>query len=166
MAPAHKDRVHFFNTFFFSSLTTKNGKKDFNYDAVKKWTKNADLLSKPYIVVPINLDLHWFVAIIYNLPALRRKMIDSDDDPAAEDAVDLCSESELRIIKRYVIEEAKEKRQIAVAFEDLQGVNAKGIPQQDNFWDCGVYLIGYMKEFARDPDRFVTKILGRQIDEN
>ncbi|KAM3417514.1 hypothetical protein BST61_g5754 [Cercospora zeina] len=255
MDPAHKDRVHFFNTFFFSSLTTKNGKREFNYDAVKKWTKNADLLSKPYIIVPINLNLHWFVAIIYNLPALQRKMIHFDDDPAPEDAVDLCSESEvtsaraeephataeqmaqndvadvsmderhvtqdqalevlapagqtagsqttikgkkgkkrrgapirtfatdqpmiisldsfgltrtteLRIIKRYVIEEAREKRQVAVALDDLQGVNAKGIPQQDNFWDCGVYLIGYMKEFARDPDRFVAKILGRQIDEN
>ncbi|WPB06402.1 uncharacterized protein RHO25_011059 [Cercospora beticola] len=256
MSPAHKERVHFFNTFFFSSLTTKNGKKDFNYDAVKKWTKNADLLSKPYIVVPINLDLHWFVAIIYNLPALRRRMVDTDDEPSTEDAVDLCSESEatpakpeephskleqmslsdnaegrvgdcpaqedealdgtvptavetarsqptikgkkgrkkrvapvrkfnpeqpmiisldsfglartneLRVIKKYVIEEAREKRQMAVAMDDLQGVNAKGIPQQDNFYDCGVYLIGYMKEFARDPDRFVKKILGRQIDEN
>ncbi|PPJ53796.1 hypothetical protein CBER1_04536 [Cercospora berteroae] len=256
MSPAHKERVHFFNTFFFSSLTTKNGKKDFNYDAVKKWTKNADLLSKPYIVVPINLDLHWFVAIIYNLPALRRKMIDTDEELSTEDAVDLCSEgeatpagaeephselqqmslsdnaeakagdrhaqegealdgnapiaeetarsqptmkgkkgrkkriapvrkfspeqsmiisldsfglartNELRIIKRYVIEEAREKRQMAVAMDDLQGVNAKGIPQQDNFYDCGVYLIGYMKEFARDPDHFVKKILGRQIDEN
>ncbi|GIZ47348.1 hypothetical protein CKM354_001044100 [Cercospora kikuchii] len=256
MSPIHKERVHFFNTFFFSSLTTKNGKKDFNYDAVKKWTKNADLLSKPYIVVPINLDLHWFVAIIYNLPALRRKMIDTDDEPSAEDAIDLCSDgevlpakteephpkleqmslsdsaegrtddhhaqkhgtadgtelaaeetassqptikgkkgkkkrvvpvrkfspdqpmiisldsfglarpNELRVIKKYVIEEAREKRQMAVAMDDLQGVNAKGIPQQDNFYDCGVYLIGYMKEFARDPDRFVKKILGRQIDEN
>ena len=73
MAPEHKSKVHFFNSYFFTSLTSKNGRKAFNYDAVKKWTKQKDLFDTPYIVVPINENLHWFVAIICNLPNLVRK---------------------------------------------------------------------------------------------
>lgn len=253
MRPPHKDRVHFFNTFFYTSLTAKTGKRGINYDAVKKWTKNVDLLSKPYVVVPINLDLHWFVVIVYNLPAVKRKMMDSDAvEPPTEDLTlsdsdvmpekadgtrsrlaklaltdgldrtesgytsgdgevveiggldtldskpitakgrkrkrrrvmpvrkDTANETmiisldsfgmtrsnELKQIKQYIIDEAREKRQIDVSIDDLHGVNAKGIPQQNNFYDCGVYLIGYMREFAKDPDRFVKRILGRELDDS
>lgn len=253
MHPPHKDRVHFFNTFFYTSLTAKTGKRGINYDAVKKWTKNVDLLSKPYVVVPINLDLHWFVVIVYNLPAVKRKMMDSEAvEPPTEDltlsdsdvmpekadgtrsrlaklaltdgldrteggytsgdgevveiggsdkldsrpitvkgrkrkrkrimpvrkdtanqtmiisldSFGMTRSNELRQIKQYIIDEAREKRQIDVCIDDLHGVNAKGIPQQNNFYDCGVYLIGYMREFAKDPDRFVKRILGRELDDS
>ncbi|USW51363.1 Putative Ulp1 protease family catalytic domain, papain-like cysteine peptidase superfamily [Septoria linicola] len=248
-----KHRFHFFNTFFFTSLTAKNGKKAFNYEAVMKWTKNVDLFTKEFVVVPINLDLHWFVIVIHNLPLLKRRLLDSDDEEQpAEDTVDLESDNEVvtpqsdgpqsrleqmtlsdtaeaamdepildalkllghdtplaegqmsstkskkgrkkkpvpptrkfpsnqativsldsfgvkrtheaAIIKEYIIAEAAEKRSMEITKKDIQGVNASGIPQQNNFYDCGVYLIGYMKEFVRDPDRFVKRILGRELD--
>jgi hypothetical protein len=80
------------------------------------------------------------------------------------DSFGLPRSSELKPIKQYIVEEAREKRQIDVSIDELHGVNAKGIPQQDNFYDCGVYLIAYMREFAKDPDRFVKRVLGREID--
>ncbi|KAI7048554.1 hypothetical protein KC352_g45939, partial [Hortaea werneckii] len=79
MAPEEKETVHFFNSYFYSFLTTKNGRKAFNYDAVKRWTKNKDVFSTRYIVVPICVDLHWFVAIICNLPELSRKLAGDDE---------------------------------------------------------------------------------------
>ncbi|KAI7370587.1 hypothetical protein KC336_g20877, partial [Hortaea werneckii] len=47
----------------------------------------------------------------------------------------------------------------------LQGVTAKGIPEQTNFCDCGVYLIGYIEQFAKDPRGFVSKVLSKQLDQ-
>ena len=88
MAPEHKDAVHFFNSFFYTALTTKNGKKAFSYDAVKRWTKNKDLFNFPFVVVPINIDLHWFVAIICNLPNLSRKaagLEDTNEEPTQDE---------------------------------------------------------------------------------
>lgn len=45
-------------------------------------------------------------------------------------------------------------------------MNARGLPQQTNFCDCGVYLIGYMEAFLRDPAEFVRKVMSRELDHN
>ena len=273
MAPEHKESVHFFNSFFYTALTTKTGRKAFNYDAVKRWTKNKDLFNFPYIVVPINIDLHWFVAIICNLPNLSRKAagLDGDKDEGEEEVADhevrdndvndgvdateavdadtspkevptdgmdhlsLLDEDkgsdviefgedgkvkpapgviaeleqptytteatiasskktkkrcpppprsydpdipaiitldsfgsthavETRNLKEYLSAEAEAKRGMAVDTKQFQGTTAKGIPEQTNFCDCGVYVVGYIEQFAKDPRRFVTKVLTKQLD--
>lgn len=81
IAPEHKKKVLFFNTFFYTALMNGGDKEVVNYNAVKKWTKNNDIFRIPYIVVPINIDLHWFVAIICNLPNSLRKVDGLDMDP-------------------------------------------------------------------------------------
>lgn len=277
MAPEHKDKVHFFNSYFFTSLTNKNGRRAFNYDAVKKWTKQKDLINVPYIVVPINENLHWYVAIICNLPQLDRKPVDLDvgdfdaaatpsksqqtsarqspirnpeipdsqeankpDKPDVEQmrnlqlsdgetaqakgsetpAVDEDGEAadnaqgsqqteksappppagsgkkskkrapppprkypldrptiitldsfgvghppQVGFLKDYVLAEAKDKRGMEVDRDAIQGMKAVGIPEQSNFCDCGLYLIGYVEEFAKDPQAFVTEVLSRKLDQ-
>lgn len=275
MAPEQKDRVHFFNSFFYTALTTKGGKKAFNYEAVKRWTKGRDLLGCDYVVVPICIDLHWFVAVICNLPNLRRRApgleeneeeqaddaeaakkkdgsissdsielsaaadasttvpntpdnsnemrnlsisdkdatiktlqpADEDDAPPtpqtqANDAADSpatnkkstsamarkgkkrgppsydpdkpaiitldsfgnAHPAEIRYLKDYLRAEAESKREMTVETSELQGLNASGIPTQSNFCDCGVYLVGYVEQFAKDPRAFVTKALTRKLD--
>ena len=273
MEPTYRDQVHFFNSFFFSALLTKNGRKAFNYDAVKRWTKNIDLFDVPYIVVPINLDLHWFVAIICNLPNLERKLTGTEDDveevakppskvteeielpdkaasdeisnkPESPDAVEQMGElsisekatsspnlnqsaaanpegaaehnkadtieakapgkatsstsnkrpkksgpplkkyssddpvimtldsfgqtrgTEIRYLKDYISAEADAKRAMYVETRQIQGLTAKGIPEQSNFSDCGVYLVGYMEQFAKNPRQFINKILNRELDKS
>lgn len=277
MAPEHKSKVHFFNSYFFTSLTSKNGRKAFNYDAVKKWTKQKDLFSTPYVVVPINENLHWFVAIICNLPNLVRKpallgdeaadvaetpatsqrssvqpspIRDPDDevpdsqDPEKPDEqamrqlsldefekgratsgevfefdenknlVGIVSEphrdvestqkngkqhdkkskkraapslrkyptdkptiitldsfgvghpGQVSTLKKYVEAEALDKRGMNAAAGAIQGMTATGMPTQSNYCDCGLYLVGYVEEFAKDPEGFVNKVLSRQLDED
>ena len=64
-------RMHFFNTYFYEALTkSPQGKKGLNYDSVSRWTKNINLFSRDFVVVPVNENLHWYVAIICNLPSL------------------------------------------------------------------------------------------------
>ncbi len=75
------EKVYFFNTFFFASLTRKEKRGiNINYEAVQKWTRSIDIFSYDYVVVPICESQHWYVAIICNLPALSR-------DPGLEEAV-------------------------------------------------------------------------------
>ncbi|EXJ76515.1 uncharacterized protein A1O5_01023 [Cladophialophora psammophila CBS 110553] len=62
-------RIHFFNTYFYEALSkTKGRKSGINYDAVSRWTKNINLFSRDFIVVPVNENFHWYLAIICNLP--------------------------------------------------------------------------------------------------
>ena len=300
ISPDHKENVYFFNSFFYTALTSKNGRTSFNYDAVKRWTKTTDLLAYQYVVVPINIDMHWFVAIICNLPAVSRRaagLMDEDEDsmnreeemvdhksPAMQDndtngkVSDMLDEkigdagshpdpapssrtltdgvdgvdgveiqaqteamrqlslsqeankskskgpnsigggriaslstsegvatpadklngnkkskkkappplkkydpdqptiitldsfgqghsTETRNLKEYLRAEAEAKRAMDLDTKQLQGMTAKGLPQQTNFCDCGLYLVGYVEEFAKDPRRFVTKVLTRQLDQ-
>ncbi|GAB7351055.1 hypothetical protein MBLNU459_g1535t1 [Dothideomycetes sp. NU459] len=287
--PNIKGKVHIFNTFFYTSLSkTKTGKRGFNYESVKRWTKDIDLFAIPYIVVPVNVDLHWFVTIICNLDKLEKKldledeMLDNDiEGSSARDdlqvgvetsLIDLGSEEEheqippppksenlsqgvsrlsidsepgqqtievgqnddnnsdvfgfdnvsrgsgdisselpdigklkpasntqkgkkktpvpakryhpsqpsiitldslggahyqeVRHLKDYVVAEALDKRGMAIQRDDIQGVVAKGIPEQTNYCDCGVYLIGYVEEFLKRPEDFVRKVLSRELEEN
>ena len=322
--PELAKRVYFFNTFFFATLTSAHkGRKRFNYEGVQKWTRSVDLFTYDYIVVPINEQAHWYLAIICNLPALDRDLampeesasspIEEDgaaslaervsnatnqpdgnesetakpiamepneretrtsfsqlslennapspahDDvgfhepkapekarPASEDKEMLDSQIEdtmpeftaakeaengpstakeqvrevvdpvedqdespkataksrkskrkslpapitkvdprkpaiitfdslgqprgptIRILKDYLREEAKAKRGMEFEDSQIKGINAKRIPQQDNFSDCGVFLLGYVDTFLgleTDPKVFITKTIQQTHEE-
>uniref|UniRef100_A0A8D8Y097 Sentrin-specific protease 7 n=2 Tax=Cacopsylla melanoneura TaxID=428564 RepID=A0A8D8Y097_9HEMI len=76
--PQIKEKTHIFSTFFYKRLTQKPTRKvagsiegDPNVSAAKKrhsrvqsWTKNINVFEKDFIVVPINSNAHWFLAII------------------------------------------------------------------------------------------------------
>ena len=322
--PELAKRVYFFNTFFFATLTSAHkGRKRFNYEGVQKWTRSVDLFTYDYIVVPINEQAHWYLAIICNLPALDRDLampeesasspIEEDgaalkaerasnatnqpdgnesekpkpismepneretrtsfsqlslensapsparDDvgfheskapekarPVSEDKEMLDSQIEdtmpeftaskeaengpspakeqshevvnavedqdrshkaaaksrrskrkslpapitkvdprkpaiitfdslgqpraptVRILKDYLREEAKAKRGMEFEDSQIKGINAKRIPQQDNFSDCGVFLLGYVDTFLgleTDPKVFITKTIQQTHEE-
>lgn len=281
--PESTRNVHIFNTHFYTALTTKNNRKSFNYDNVKRWTKSIDLFSFPFVVVPINVDLHWFLAIICNLPKLSQA-IELDDDTqeqatesnhglednsqvttpvrhastpsqdfqnmtldsvpetnlgttaalpildtsgeleipdsdeehrkaradAAErraqgqnmestingtlpssgrktkkkpqpavrkqnpndpliitvDSFGSAHSTEVRHLKEYIKAEALDKRNLQVERNEIYGITAKGVPEQTNFCDCGVYLIGYVIEFLRNPRVFVDKACSKEFDRN
>ncbi|KAI4257014.1 MAG: hypothetical protein LQ352_001842 [Teloschistes flavicans] len=79
--PTTLKRVYMFNTFFFNSLTTtESGSRGFNYDAVQRWTRNVDLFTYDFVVVPVNESSHWYVAVICNLPAIHRTLDDQEDE--------------------------------------------------------------------------------------
>lgn len=76
-----RPKTHVFSTFFYKRLTTLNTKQRYDkdvkmtaaqkrHDRVKTWTKNVNLFDKDYIIIPINEQSHWFLAIIC-FPALK-----------------------------------------------------------------------------------------------
>ena len=291
-------RIYFHNTFFYNRLITNTrGKKGINYEAVERWTSKIDLLSYDYIVVPVNENYHWYVAIICNAPRLlnlesgtkaqsptredgaieegsitdTRKenrsstsalastspvgdsdepgilieeisLRDETDDKcrnksqadvsslltandSGEDiqpntsnrendpekalssdpvsgVVDLAAAPlqkeasskktkrkshpaprkynpcEPRIItldslglkhsptctnlKEYLIAEIKSKRGIDIPQPGSLGMTATSIPEQDNFCDCGLFLLSYIEMFLKQPEKFIHGILQLQ----
>ncbi|XP_017028788.1 sentrin-specific protease 6 isoform X3 [Drosophila kikkawai] len=68
---ALRERTHIFSTFFYKRLTTLTRPTDMKQTAaqkrharVQKWTKGVDIFDKDFIIVPINEQSHWFLAII------------------------------------------------------------------------------------------------------
>ncbi|KAL8929477.1 MAG: hypothetical protein Q9208_001146 [Pyrenodesmia sp. 3 TL-2023] len=74
-----------------------------------------------------------------------------------------------RVLKQYLHEEANDKRgQMEFDEKELQGVTAKEIPQQSNWYDCGLYILGYIAKFFEDPRVFIDKVMRKEwkVDED
>ncbi|MCJ1310533.1 hypothetical protein MMC25_004197 [Agyrium rufum] len=69
-----------------------------------------------------------------------------------------------RALKDYLIAEAEAKFKLEIHDKQLQGMTAKDIPQQDNFCDCGVFVLGYLDKFVEDPRVFVRSIIKHEYD--
>ena len=41
-------------------------------------------------------------------------------------------------------------------------MKVRGLPEQNNFCDCGIFVLGYMEEFLKDPEGSVRGILMKQ----
>ncbi|KAL1644372.1 hypothetical protein SLS58_004286 [Diplodia intermedia] len=84
------DKVYWFNTYFYSTLTKlARGQKAINYAGVQRWTSKIDIFSYDYVVVPINEDQHWYLAIICNLPALAKKVQNQEEAVEKERSVEI-----------------------------------------------------------------------------
>ena len=83
------------------------------------------------------------------------------------DSLGLAHSPTVRALKDYLHEEMKDKRG-SMDWEDAQmkGITAKQIPLQNNYCDCGLFLLGYMDKFVENPRDFATKLLQREYDEN
>ncbi|KAB5575825.1 hypothetical protein GE09DRAFT_605865 [Coniochaeta sp. 2T2.1] len=66
-------------------------------------------------------------------------------------------------LKQYLLAEFKDKKGKDIEYNKASiGMRATKIPEQNNFCDCGVYLLGYVAEFLRDPDSFTQSLLQRE----
>ncbi|KAK0464630.1 uncharacterized protein EV420DRAFT_1638178 [Desarmillaria tabescens] len=61
--PELANDIYVFSSFFYKKLSIKNS--DEGYNAVRRWTSKTDIFAKKYIIVPINENFHWYLAIIY-----------------------------------------------------------------------------------------------------
>lgn len=223
--PAMLKRVYFFSTFFFEKLKSNQGKID--YEGVKSWTSKVDIFSYDYLVIPVNENAHWYLAIVCNpgkilsvssgdndagepaptpirVAAIRKKLsevrladgvvpanelrtsellspnragkdlaeagsvespslIRPSQDPSRPRIVTLDSLGSAHpktcsALRQYLAAEAKAKM-MQDQIIHIPGITAKSIPQQDNWCDCGIYVLAYVEEFLHEPDDFLRCIL-------
>lgn len=98
---------------------------------------------------------------------VQRKGITRKYDPKAPRVISLDSlggqhPAVSTAMKVYLQHEIEAKKGLHVEVPTSFGMSARNIPTQPNFTDCGVYLLGYMREFMKDPDKFATNILQRE----
>ena len=239
-------KMHFFNSYFFDTLNkgTKTA-KNINHEAVARWTRNVNLFSRDFVVVPVNENLHWFVAIICNLSYFERQKdeeervddteeelppavtvedeeeatgdqgrrtketqesfedltIDDIDNPSSSiipssqtrgstskggrgrkkkyrrslpkyetnkpvvitfDSLGIPRSSICTSLKQYVVQEARNRKDLYISDQEIKGMTAKNIPTQGNYSDCGLYMCMYLEQFMCDPHGFIRKLLQRE----
>uniref|UniRef100_A0ACD5Z9L2 Uncharacterized protein n=1 Tax=Avena sativa TaxID=4498 RepID=A0ACD5Z9L2_AVESA len=156
-------RYHFFNSFFFrklADLDKDQGRAPEGRSAflrVRKWTRKIDIFAKDFLFIPVNFSLHWSLIVICH----PGEVVTSGDDEAEKHGKVPCilhmdslkgSHSGLKdIIQSYLWEEWKERHpesalDISDKFSNLRFVPLE-LPQQDNSFDCGLFLLHYVELF-------------------
>ncbi|KAJ2679045.1 hypothetical protein GGI25_001817 [Coemansia spiralis] len=100
----------FFNTFFFKKLSRRTkataaltesssmaNPVELVYQQLKKWTANVKLFDKKYIFVPINENIHWYLAIVVNPSAMIAESpeIEKNDDVSMKSADSKTAEADI-----------------------------------------------------------------------
>ena len=128
-------KAHFFSTFFINKLFQDSGRYD--YSNVRRWTLEKklkyDALRCDKIYVPVHQRMHWVLAEI----DVKNKRISYYDSLLGE------CHTTMRNLKKWVIDEAKNKLDETWDADDWEEYYPKDIPLQKNGCDCGVFMIKY-----------------------
>ncbi|XP_068303549.1 probable ubiquitin-like-specific protease 2B isoform X2 [Pyrus communis] len=164
--PEKQHRYHFFNSFFFRKLadldkdpsSVSDGRAAFH--RVRKWTRKVDLFEKDYIFIPINFNLHWSLIVICHLGEVP-KHNGGDSGNLLKvpcilhmDSIKGSHTGLKNLIQSYLWEEWKERKketseEISTKFHNLRFVPLE-LPQQENSFDCGLFLLHYLELFLAD----------------
>lgn len=173
-----KERVHFFNAFFYKKLTQRPGSGSSlasaegaqlnlnrrRHERVKKWTRNVDLFSKDYVFVPIHSAAHWSLAIICHPGASKSPT--SDKWPCVLHLDSMMGGHSTNFVTKTLREyleqewickmqpkidagEVVERKHFSPDAIPCKRVTT--IPTQNNTWDCGLFLLSYIEHFLKDP---------------
>lgn len=130
------DTVYTFNTFFYQSLSEKG------YKSVVRWTKKIDVFSKQKLFIPVHLgeDFHWCLVCV----DFKEKAIKYYDSLGARNFK--C----LKLILFYLILEHIDKKNKEFVVDGWLLINVKDCPQQENVWDCGVFVCMFAEYLSRN----------------
>ena len=63
--------IHVYSTFFYMKMSEYRDRSR-SYEQVKKWTNRVDVFSKRFLVLPINENMHWYLAVVVNPAGVLR----------------------------------------------------------------------------------------------
>ncbi|KAJ3111065.1 hypothetical protein HDU96_006028 [Phlyctochytrium bullatum] len=158
------DQFHIFGTFFFHQLVGKEEKKDrrdrtvtINYEKVQRATKDVDIFKKRFLIIPINENLHWYLAVVVNAAAfLEGSSPDEQGYLLIFDSLNNKHPNVGKVLYEYLRMEAKEKHNKTLNIGSLQA-NYPKIQHQNNFSDCGIFVLHYAHTMLRNPDYFMSQ---------
>lgn len=141
--PANARPVHAFNSFLFSKFCQHG------FDGVKRWTKKVDLLSKELLLVPVNVgNEHWVLLAA----DLKRKRISCYDSLGGR------HKKKVGQLRAYLASELRARGKDASLEGWVDEPTVRGIPQQTNGVDCGVFVCKFADVLSRSqPLQFPAK---------
>uniref|UniRef100_A0A0A9GQG1 Ubiquitin-like protease family profile domain-containing protein n=1 Tax=Arundo donax TaxID=35708 RepID=A0A0A9GQG1_ARUDO len=166
-----RGEYHIFNTYFFSKLEALTSKEDKTtyFLKLRRWWKGVDIFQKAYILLPVHAETHWSLVIV---------CMPSKEDQTGPIILHLdslkfhSSRLVFSVVSRFLKEEwnylnqnvsSEEFPLRATVWKNLpRKIEKKTIevPQQENDYDCGPFVLYYMQRFVQEaPERLHKKDL-------
>lgn len=139
---AKAPRVHFLNSYFYAKLYSDT--QEYDFKPVRRWTTEKklgySLLDCERVVIPLHKGNHWVLGVV----DLREKRVSYYDSLKGVDRT--C----MRNLITWIVDEAKEKRQLQWDASEWSTDAPQDIPPQLNGCDCGVFTLKYADFLARN----------------
>ncbi|KAI4339765.1 hypothetical protein MLD38_024672 [Melastoma candidum] len=166
LQPEDRSRFHFFNSFFFRKLADLDKDPSSISDGraaflrVRKWTRKINLFEKDYIFIPVNFNLHWSLIVVCHLGEMKSltdvDVLHSSKVPCVlhMDSIKGNHSGLKNLVQSYLWEEWRERgmessTELSSKFSNLRFVPLE-LPQQENAYDCGLFLLHYLELFLED----------------
>ncbi|EJC97929.1 uncharacterized protein FOMMEDRAFT_171324 [Fomitiporia mediterranea MF3/22] len=163
--PELADEIHVFSSFFFKKLASRANKTpEDGHKSVRKWTAKVDIFKKKYIIVPINENIHWYLAIIYNPEHILDPPLPKPTPRTSKRVSDAAS----RVVTRSL---RKDKSDVAINANTSGSVSREGtVENRDDTsatWENNSDAAEVEKELMNDTDGNVVQDLRRcSLDES
>ncbi|CAO1622679.1 unnamed protein product [Sympodiomycopsis kandeliae] len=72
--------MYVYNSFFYRQLTKSRNKPDEMYKQVRKWTAKIDIFAKDFLIIPINENLHWYLAVVLNPGKALEQVVSEEEE--------------------------------------------------------------------------------------
>lgn len=163
VSESQKQACHFFNSFFFRKLADLDKFPDTEvvsreaFIRVRKWTRRVNIFEKDYIFIPVNYSYHWSLIVICNPGATILEDDHQSKTPCIlhMDSINGTHGNLSKLIQSYLWEEWRERHMVDEAsfvtaenFYNMPFISLE-VPQQNNMYDCGLFLLHYVEMFLR-----------------
>lgn len=151
-----------------------------NYKKLGKWGKYVNILECDYIAIPINQNNHWSLIMIVN-PRTLKNVFERDLSELSEtnsfpkiiyfDSFFPDNEYCMKVIKRFLVMEYHRRMENSfiskgnIEFNEIiTGIESKikayypKVPNQNNTYDCGIYLLTYAELFFNNPEYILSQL--------
>ncbi|CAN6201606.1 unnamed protein product [Urochloa humidicola] len=164
-----RGEYHIFNTYFFSKLEAMTSKADKTtyFLKLRRWWKGVDIFEKAYILLPVHAETHWSLVII----CMPTKEDQTGPIILHLDSLKFHSSRLIfNVVSRFLKEEWNylngNVSSAECPFRDTVWKNFPRkiekktieVPQQENDYDCGLFVLYYMQRFIQEaPERLQKK---------
>lgn len=171
---AVQPRVHIFDSIFFERIEkifVKEGLNNIKLKKLRKWYDNVDIFAKDFLIFPICSKVHWLLVIVCYPLAVKslryrdedageKKDLNGEEQPKIPsmiilDSLGLRNSAVTLKIRDFLDFEWRFRSRTIKRFShnDLKDYVPK-VPKQKNDYDCGLYMLMYLRCFLEQPDQF------------
>ena len=181
------DKIHIYDALFSLHLINQNfRRKKFSsnqsyiiysteslektyHSVLKKWTKDIDIFAKDFLIIPLVKDAHWFLIILCYIGNIIHEESNQDIHSIKNKPTIIVMDSLNTNVARpeickaiflYLTFELKEKRGLSIQIDKhfFKELYPK-VPQQQNYYDCGLFVLQYIEKFLTCPEGIYNSII-------
>ncbi|KAI8882974.1 cysteine proteinase [Backusella circina FSU 941] len=144
--------IYISNSFIFTKLQEAKSKNMDLYEVGKKWIKDVDLFEKKLWLIPVCEGNHWYLIAVTNIKHCTSKAKCSKKCRIfLLDSLNMVSTTRLNLITDFLKATAQ-----ANGLEFKQPITSRlHVPQQNNSYDCGLYVLYFIKTIIGKQNRML-----------